>query len=295
MSELETKGEEIRIIQSNFEEILELPEEEFEAAAQAFVEARLQELSYDSSPETQISALNGNHKGFIGTNTEVKPFATGTGFKIDDRAVYENLPGWVRKFSLQLHDKLGEEPNRLYMNAVLFAVQYAQQEYFGGKFASGDGQDRRESLVMRGAFIDDDHQEAASIQEFKGIAKCAERAAVANNMFRIFGIEPVLVLGKLKIGDEPDELHAYLVIKSHKGDEMIFDPTNPGKIFDEQGVLIATNPAFYPVESGFLDETDSSASVEHKTVSKLEGGQLDTKSQTYIFKNNPLESDYHPT
>lgn len=291
----ETLSREQDIVRQQFETLMALPDESFGESANAFIHDRLSQLEARTPNLQSMSGLGGNRKGFLLSTTEILPFATGTGFVMDDPSIYDIAMRRAKEFYGAYANRFANDPAAHYRNAMLGATQYTQTEYFGGIHVSDENLARREELVQRGSFVDDEPDaQPASIADFKGIAVCAERTAVANNLLQLFGFEPVYAMGELKIGDERSALHAFLVLRNGEGKEVIYDPTNPTKVFGQDGGLKAMHPAIYPIEDEFLNETGSEAQVQHKKITRTSEGE-EVTTESYTFKNNPFASDVHPT
>lgn len=279
-------------VSQQVENLLTLNDNEFSQSVGGFVSARVAELIEQKPPKTELSGLSGNYKGFLRPDSEVIPYFLGTGFYVNDDDIYNLALRHARDFRTLFAPKLENDPEKLYRNVAIWATQYAQQEYFGNLGPSEEGKIARQSLLARGEDIEEENVLPTSIAEFKNVAMCAERAAVANNILRFFGMNPVFVMGELRVGDQKSALHAYLVFKNSNGQDTIYDPTNPSKTYkNESGVI--TYPAAYVVGNEFLGTLGASAEFVHKTQDQRQGNDQ-VKEESYVFLNNPFHSDVYP-
>ena len=278
--------------------LLDLPEGEYLTSIGGFVQKRLTEL--ESSPRTvqMLDGLHGNYQGFLHSDVEVNPAVFGAGFKIDDPAIYRDLFTRLRYFQ-DVFKATAVGDDKDYEKAVFHAIQYALQDYFGNVVPSDAGMKRREQMVWRGAVHavgeEDQAYEPASIAEFKDIALCAERAAVANNMLQLLGFEPVMVSGKLEREDDTEpELHSFLVIRNCEGREMIYDPSNPIIVLNQEDKAAQMGPALYGTED-FLSSKGASISVS-KLRYKLDelGKPVLVRQKPYTYMNSVFGNELHP-
>jgi hypothetical protein len=299
MSETETQPNQREIIRTQFEELLDLPDDQFDEAAQAFIDSRLQQLEATSdSTIEEINYHTGNYKGFISDGVQIRPNLRGRSFLLDDPEMYQKLPQLMKHYYQKFSEIIGDDPEKAYTNAAFYAVQKAQSMYFyaeGSNPYSAQGKNRRENLLSYSMDDEPEGTKLPSIADFKGVAQCSERATVANNMLHVLGVEPVLVAGALETGSENKEFHHYLIIQTSSGREAIFDPTNPIIRQDSYDALLSVEPALYPVEPTFLDQVESRVAVEYIIYIEDEDGSIQTDSSKYIYENSQKASDYHPT
>ena len=271
---------------------MELDDEAFESASQEFLHNRLAELTTGEHQEAIRADQNSSLQGFIQPDTQIFPEALGKGYRLDDLEIYSEALPYLRRFYTNILPQLGD-PEKAFRNAVLFAAQNTQQSYFGSVHSGANALAAREMLT--GDFMDDDAPDVRSIAKFKGVAMCAERAAVANNVLQVFGMQPVLELGKLQIDDKHPELHAYLFIRDGKGEERVFDPTNPTLTFGTDGSLLQVNPAFYPAgDSLTFRDPDTPIVATHRTYEFDGEAKVIQKEETYRFSVGPFGQELHP-
>lgn len=284
-------------IRDSLTPLLELPEEEYLAQIDDLIKARLTELESAPPKVTQLDGLHGNYQSFLHPSIEVMPLVHGTGFRLDDPLIYGDLLKNLFRFN-KIFGVTQDSNEEEYQRAIFQAIQYALQDYFENVRPGNDDLLRREEMVSRGAIrtvdIEDEKYTPASIAEMKKIALCAERTAVANNMLQFLGFEPVLVQGKLGRVDHEEELHAFLVIRNGKGEEMIYDPTNPFLVFDQQGRLVQTSPALYHGD-GLLSKqmgVVEATKLEYKI--GTDGKAVLEKEKPYKYINTLFGSELHP-
>ena len=187
--------------------------DEFTEQSQIFLEQRLAQL--EATPTVpQIDASLGNFQGFIAPTTVVSPWALGKGYKLDDPSMYANLLPNMKSY-YQAYAQVVDDPAKAYRNAALATAQHTQQSYFGNVHSGNGGGGARESLLDD--YVDDESPAVRSIAEFKGVAMCAERAAVANNALQVLGVSPVLEMGSWESETHTSpEQHAYLFFRDGK-------------------------------------------------------------------------------
>lgn len=258
--------------------LLDLDVEQFDAGKEEFLRSRLAELSASATCEG-ISSFDGGFCGFVGPDNRVYAQAGGVGIRLDDDEPYNIALDELRTRYYEIRDKL--PPERALLNASLMAAQRAEVKYFGNVF-SGSGADyQREMLV--GDYMDD--VEDRSISEFKGIAKCAERAFVSNNILQVFGQEPSVEIGHLRMGDGADTLHAYLLVEDSEGGKRLFDPQNPTVMINQDGHITDIVPTIYPADALAPSDGSQPAAivVMHRTIRVDEQGQRMIMETPYLY------------
>jgi hypothetical protein len=276
--------------------LLELGDDSFTAAGEVFIAGRLAELTAGSSAE-KIDANGGNMKGFIHPESEIFPAAGGTGYRLDDRTIYDAVMPYMRSAHAYVSAHV-QDPQKAYLNAALITAQNVQQGYFGTVY-NGPGTLAQHAELVGGDFMLDDDEDPGpdyrSIAEFKGVAMCTERTAIANNVLQILGVQPVLEMGKLQIDDRVEELHTYLFVKSPSGQEQVLDPMNPTLTYDAAGSLLMTSPAFYPAGDALSVRDPGQPIVGiHKNYQFDDQGKHVLNEQTYHFWINRFGEELHP-
>lgn len=266
-------------------------DEEFVVASKAFIDNRVRDLEENSQTGGEINGFTGNHHGFIHPAVEVKPAIVGTGFRVDDPEIYGVLLTTMRDgYGKPVFggEQMDEQQYRKFM---MYGVQFGMQEYFGNVIPSAEAQAERQRMVWQGAImtVDEDDQvpeQPFSIADFKGRALCAERAAVAGNMLNLLGIDTTYIPGKRETASGKSELHAFLVFRNSKGDNVIYDPMNPGLIRSKEDVLVSVMPAVYPGGDEVLD--GGTATVQHTDYSIVNGQPQPVKQTQRTFTGNFL-------
>lgn len=225
--------------------ILDSSPEVFQAESEAKILETVNTLSESTTAPQSINILSAPVSGFISPKTELVPgILTQKNIVLDDINPYTLSSKYVRSTFDRLKNKI--EPERALFNAAISAAHYGQAEYFDGY----DGNADRRDMVLADT-VDDDTEEAVSIAEMKGAAKCMERAAIAHNILTIYGVTSTLETGRLKItkpdGTESVENHAFLRLLQPNGQEVVFDVMNPVYVQKENGDLDA-KPSLYSIE-----------------------------------------------
>ena len=174
--------------------------------------------------------------GFFDENDLIEVFVGDSElyFKIDKESLIELVNTLIPKINW-----LPESDSYNYMYNVLYLVQKEIDNYFGY-----GNQDKRSSYYMLNGSINE-YNYICSMGQLKdeGIAKCAEKASVANNVLlilkemKLFDYEVSYVKSLLKFDDMPvAEGHAFLefnrVNSSGNIIHIIFDVTNPEKLIE---------------------------------------------------------------
>jgi hypothetical protein len=227
--------------------ILAIPDDNlFATAVTEFTQDRIDVLSATSTVSS-VSVLTPPAHGFLRPDTEIVPIAVGNSFRMDDSDIYTHLfdrmrhmyqmPGWRKKADQQ------------YRQFLLMAIQDGQAAYFGateqGALTVRDG-------IHAGAGVSFDEEGGEdvrhSIREFKGMAFCAERAATTQNMFALLGFDTTLMIGEQKQGENRPGLHAWNVVRNSRNTPVLYDPTQPHGIVDQDGILVGVRPKVAPAD-----------------------------------------------
>lgn len=295
MAEQLLQTDEYARVQAQLLPLLELEDDEaFQEASKEFLSQRLEELHTTAESRGELHALHGNFSGFILPDTEILPLASGAGYHLDDKGIYAQALPHLRNF--YSHMMAGKDPShsdKAYAQAMLYATQYTQQSYFGNVHNGPEAFGKREDLLMPD--LTPEGGGVRSIAEFKGVAMCAERAAVANNILQLFGKKPVLEMGEAQMGNRPKLPHAYLFLRNSKGSEVVYDPTNPLLVFDESDALVRVDPAIYPAGSA-LGERDPDAPIigAHRTFEVTPSGVQVRETEEHKYYLSPHGSELHP-
>lgn len=228
-----------------------------------FVLDRVQTLEEQAIRPTsaEIDQLgNPVHKGYISKNTGIRRHIMVDPIYLDDDLVYEQYLNDVSERLIHT-EVTSDDVSR----ATLGAVQTTISDYFGNAYGDRNVEDKNKAFYLERSGVDG---ESISIKEFKhkGIAVCAEKAALAQNILSFAGFDSALILSRdseLQPGQK--EAHAYNVLRTKRG-YFLYDPTNLQFDYDAEGKISASRLAVYPISeaqyNGLLQEGES-VSVTH--------------------------------
>lgn len=276
-------AEELHAAMADVVPINNLPEEVAAEAFAAYVDARASELAKDDMGESVGNAARTEVDTFIGPNTMMLNSAwLDKAYHLDDNAAYAEAYPTFRTAYKNLLDRLG--PEKGYINAAVAGVNTGQAVYF--QSYRGDMAKR---VYAVGDFVDDSATDVLSIARYKGVAICQERAAVAHNTLRIFGIDSKFESGYIRQthedGSFDQEKHAYVVVTNSENEKFLFDPTNPIVHRDSDGAIKGIQPAVYKIND---PEADHQV-VQLKEYVAAEDGSSTMRTQelTYYFGMTP--------
>ena len=183
--------------------------------ASAFVRDRMRQLETTTAEKTVGQNYTDSFRDYIGGKIHYKAADRMMGMEMPD-LVYDDEEPYVA-----LVEKMSKNPNydeRNLFNEITFAVL----DYFG---AEADA-------LRRMDCYSNDFGGTLSVKDIRDnhAAFCSERAGMAHNMFKVFGVASELVAGYR--GNEP---HAYTVVypKGYdEGNPIIFDVSNPVKFYE---------------------------------------------------------------
>lgn len=204
----------------------------------AFITQRLATLKESAAKRELITLGTEPHPGFILPETVIKRGVRVDGFKLDDDSVYGDFLANFNEFK-QNESWQGKAPREIAPSAVNYTIA----KYYGGWV--GD-KEKSEAYYLDRSTTD---SEPFSVKELKGsgLALCAERAALAQNINAFLGLNSQLNMGQCRFGDaDKPEFHAYNSITNEKG-VFIAEVTNPTFIEDSDGNVQSTLPIFYPL------------------------------------------------
>lgn len=149
-------------------------------------------------------------------------------FQIDKEGLYE-----ITNTILQKQSSISKDNDFSYMKDLFLLVQDELNKYFG----TGSEANRERFYVLNGREIDDERICSLSQLKGKGVAKCAEKASVANNILLIlnqmglFNYEVHYLNSLASFNSSFPEGHAFLEFSrvNSKGEKVhiIYDVTNP--------------------------------------------------------------------
>ncbi len=247
-----------------------LTEENLEQQSKAieqYTNQRLAELTSVVKPVNISIQENPFYKGFIHPESKIKRSFIVDPFQLDDQEIYSHLiknigeikasPGWNEKTTRVI---------------IPTAVLYTVAKYFGNFVGYQDTDAKNREFYMDKTTTESD---SVSIKELegKGIAVCAEKAALSQNLLSFMGIDSTLVFSdKCQFDGEKEGLHAFNIVHTENG-FFIFDPTNPEQHRDAEGKLANYLPNFYPISNEQYQSLQESGTVEvqHKDYETVDG------------------------
>ena len=263
------ESQESRPSQESKREILNRQLDEVDAILSAdkaeqdlFIDTRIEELSKNT--ETGQIGYVGNRSfgGFIGPETGIIRSLFVEPIYLDDSSIYRDL------IESLAHYKKVADPEQFNIGSVIpFAVQNALTNFFGNPVPTKNtGTRNREYLLDRS--VVGKAQERISISEYRGkrMGVCAEKSAVAQNLFQFLGMESILLVGGVKRDEGGDSHHLYQIVR-YKDRAFLYDSSNPKMELNAKGELTKYGPAMYPI-------------TEEQVQYLLEGKEVTVKSSS---------------
>lgn len=214
-----------------------------------FIDDRLTLLTQSSVPR-EFSLMSAPRRGFLHPESGIMRNFMVNPFHVDDPEIYKMLLETFKEFKA---DPTWQQ--RTLREIAPFAILRTIGNYFGNHWAttSTDHKNREFYMDRSGVGTEDIH-----LQEIKGkgIAVCAEKGAVAQNLLTFLGYDSQIVASDIcHIASDPDETpgHIYNVVTSG-AHHLIFDPTNPVLVHDAQGNILHAMPAFFPISDNDYQE-----------------------------------------
>ncbi len=200
------------------------------------------------------------HKGYVSKTVGVRRHIMVDPVYIDDNSVYEQ---YIHDVSERLRET--EVTPDDVSRATLGAVQTTIADYTGNSYGNQNIEDKNKAFYLERSGVDSN---PISIKEFKhkGIAVCAEKAALAQNILSFAGFDSTLIISKdseLEPGHK--EAHAYNLLHTKRG-YFLYDPTNLQFDYDHEGKISASRLAVYPISEDQYNnilEGGDSVSVTH--------------------------------
>lgn len=256
----ESKAESFEHVLTAMEDAIQKSEDD-PAVLEAFISERVKTL-LSQSQSTHIGAMGKRiHPGFIHPETEIQRNGLVDPVYINDNEAYNVLFETLLDFKLNPGWK-----DKTLREMSVSAIQIALGRYFGNPVSYNDTDARNREFYMNHTTA---NSKPLSIGEFegKGIAVCAEKAALAQNLLSFMGMESTMVVGELKesVEDMPITFHVYNICKTNKG-HFVYDPTHPSLQLDSEEKLISTIPSVYPISAEQFEElmAGGSLSVTHR-------------------------------
>jgi hypothetical protein len=220
-------------------------EQERSNAIEKLVDDRLKLLK-EYSVKREFSLLSPPRKGYLHPESGVRRTFLVEPFRVDDSDVFNMLIDTFQEFKTNPGWK-GRTMREIAPNAV----QRTIGKYFGNHYAttSTEGRNREFYMDRSGSETDD----IALVElKGKGIAVCAEKAAVAQNLLSFLGYESELVASsncRLNTPDQDDATGHMFNIISSEDRHFIYDPANPVLDKKDDGAIHSVRPAFYPISN----------------------------------------------
>lgn len=187
-------------------------------------------------------------QGFFTDEDQVRVFRGGfdLSFIIDKESFLEVADEVIERISLTQYDSMSYN----YFKHVIDVVSNSVNSYYGLANVTGVG--RESYYMLNGEFSPlDEDERVLHMRDLKGlgIAKCAEKTAVANNVFMLlneiglFNFKSTYLEGLLELDGQRSDGHAFIGLERPDGAHIIFDITNPVNVeYLEQAY---THPALY--------------------------------------------------
>jgi hypothetical protein len=264
--------------------IFELEGEDFDNAVHEFVAARTVELESHGT-ESSIGHHDGGTDKFIGPDTAmVGSMLMSKPYYMDDPSAYE-IPFKNMKQYYDLY-KTKLPTDRAYLNAAVNGVNLGQAQYF--ESIVGDPGAHR--MVMADIIDFDDLDvstpDNGSIADFKKVAMCQERTAVAHNTLKILGVDSRYETGYVSVmnedGSEQGEPHGFVTFLNTQGGRVLFDPTNPVLVRNERSEITTISPFHFKI--GDMADNKAHGVLVERTVTDGELVVTRSRELTYTFK-----------
>ena len=237
-----------------------------------FVQTRLKELIKKAKP-TRIDARRfGLYEGFQHPDSviHVTQDTRIPGFKVDDQEIYKQLIDEVR-----VHKSIPQ------------AVQIVIDQYFNIDHRSRDAKRSDRRAITYGKRKP---ETPLSIKEVANahVAMCAEKSAVAQNLITFFGTHSWLVDSYASItrrdGIVDTGQHLYNIIEISPTELILYDASHPFEITNENGEIIQTLPAQFPITQKQFAELQSGKPVhlQHKE-ERRKNGATKIVQREYIY------------
>jgi hypothetical protein len=262
--------------------MFELDDVTFNQVVSDFVEKRVADLSTDAETN-YVGFSGGGTSKFIGPDTPMLlSNLMSRDYFLDDNAAYTASFGYIRSYYKKLLAKHPDNPDKAYINAVLQGANMGQASYFETWY----GVDANARLDLAADIVSED-VDRASIADFKRVAMCQERAGVAHDTLQILGLQSRFEAGTIEVknedGSTKSEEHAFVSVRNIDGTKVIFDPTNPKVIKNEDGLIVNATAAIYKMEDAnaqtFIGELTESTKTDQGTVESRR------REVTYTFKH----------
>ena len=246
----------------------------------ACISERLREIDGTSEGKDFGTLYAHMVSGYIKPDAKIQRSPMVDPFTLDDPDMYKALFNSIADF--RKNEGWKDVDLRVMMPEV---VQYAISSYFGNSLGSPSVERRNQEFYLDQSA--ENEKPTISIAEVKGkgIAVCAEKAAMAQNLWTFAGLDSSLIMADCSGDSGKSELHAYNILKTEKG-YFIYDPTNPRVVLDGENHLQSTSAAVYPISSeDFLKlQQGGEVMVQHDDRFVDGHGSMTEKPSTRIYR-----------
>lgn len=187
-------------------------------------------------------------QGFFTDEDQVRVFRGGfdLSFIIDKESFLEVADEVIERISLTQYDPMSYN----YFKHVIDVVSNSVNSYYG--YENITGKERLSYYIQKGKHSEfDEDERVLHMADLRGlgIAQCAEKAAVANDIFVVlnemglFDYKSTYLEGLLELDGQRSDGHAFIGLERPNGAHIIFDIINPVNVeYLEQAY---THPALY--------------------------------------------------
>lgn len=272
-----SQQEEYDEIINKIEKIIENPEE-----IELFIKERLLELKKNNNP-VEISTLSKQwYSGFIHPDSIIRRSFMVEPFRVNDDLVYQDLFSIMKEFKNSTVRK-----NKTLKEMMPSVVNHTIVKYFGNFISYSDTEQKNQDFYLN---HDNPNLPNVSLSELKGkgIAVCAEKSALAENLTSFLGLESYLVVSNSCKANPDDKngLHAYNIWKTKNG-YFIFDPTNPHLNFEKDtNKVLNYYPSVYPISEENFNAIKNGGlvNVKHEDmISDSDGNFFEKKTSERIY------------
>lgn len=228
------------------------------ATISEFIDGRVKSLTEMAVQKDSISlATHVRHEGIIAPETEVKRTFFLDGFRLNDPKIYQLFLDVLKE--LKESDSWQDMSTKEIMPTVILLTV---RRYFGNLTISQDVEANNREFYMDHSTAD---SEPINLEDLRGqgIAVCAEKAALAQNILAFAGLRPELVMADCELISGVSGGHAYNIVRTLKG-LFILDITNPIFYSDKDGNIINFAPSIYRISEDQYSAADAGDSIEVK-------------------------------
>lgn len=237
-----------------------------------FVQTRLKELIKKAKPILLEAQRFGLYEGFQHPDSviHITQDTRIPGFKVNDQEIYKQLIDEVR-----VHKSIPQ------------AVQIVIDQYFNIDHRSRDAKRSERRAITYGKRKP---ETPLSIKEVANahVAMCAEKSAVAQNLITFFGTRSWMVDSYASITRRDGVIdtgqHIYNIIEIPQTGLIIYDASHPFEITNENGEIIQTLPAQFPITQKQFAELQNGEPVhlQHKE-ERRKNNTVEIIQREYIY------------